>query len=1061
MINRIPFRTQITFTIFIICLILIILPSVPKSYGHAFVIKSSPSPSQSLSTPPSKLDVYFSEPVDIRYSKLTVIDSNGKEIGNKDIHTINNDPASLSITLPSGLKDGVYTVSTKVLSQVDGHVTENAFVFGVGSAVIPNNPSNAPSSSSQLYLPDAIARFPALVGQVMIVGATFATLWLWRPISKISWLKDSFQQTRKRIDRSTIILTIIGSIILLASDFGMIFVQAISINIGIGEAISTKFGSVWIIRVVESLVLLAISLGIYYYRPKKSKDLTLSKNQVVSILTIGILTLVTTSLIGHGASNGQLLPITIDFIHNLAASLWIGGVIYLAFVVVPKIKQAMTLEQYVKNALLSIIIPRFSTIPVTILGVIVITGPLLLYVLESNLDLTLASLYGKVLIIKLLLAAVMIAIGGYNQMILQRRVFQVTILATSSGSSSSSSSSAYNDNSQGYKKRWKKSGADSRNAKGTDNSDDANKKTNSGDDGDGVGTHSLISRFSKSTRAEAIVGIALLAAVSVLVNTGLPASQFQNLLQQQQQSADLALTSGPATAQGFTATQFIESSDRIVLSISPFAPGNNNFKISFLDSSRHPIDIKSVQMKLTETEKGIGPIKVDTRQISKGVFSANAAFGVAGKWDIQIEGVQGKPNSPNLIAIYANLNVKPSLNQLKFNVKEFKIPGNKSQPLYPLYDKSRNAIWVGDTKLDSGRIFELDLNSGKYIEHKVNGTSIVTVMALDANNKIWYVDPLMKLLGLYDPITRTNQVFKITDPQFIPSGIAIESVKNTNNSGNKNNNNEIIWLTSSRTSDILRFNTQSKNFTTLLSLPTKDASPLGITIDSTGQIWIAEGAGKLANLDPAKNYTVTEYSPKGKNNTLLSPTALLADPETQNIYISEHDGHRVSVFNPILKSFKRYPPLDPNGLPFGMALDSFGNLWVAEHTINKIGVIDPQTGTNKEIEIPSPNPFVQWISSDSKGQIWFAEQRGNSLGVITANVNLQSNVVARVQKSDNSNSNSTNQPNSNNAIPKLGFSYTDIIGPSIASGIIISALFYAKSIVDLKKSVVQASNRKR
>ena len=164
----------------------------------------------------------------------------------------------------------------------------------------------------------------------------------------------------------------------------------------------------------------------------------------------------------------------------------------------------------------------------------------------------------------------MIAIGGYNQMILQRRVFQVTILATSSGSSSSTSSTAYNDNSQGYKKRWKKSGADSRNTKGTDNSDDANKKTKSGDGGDGEGTNRLISRFSKSTRAEAIVGIALLAAVSVLVNTGLPASQFQNLLQQQ--SAALALTSGPTTAQGFTATQFIESGDRIVHFNKSFCP---------------------------------------------------------------------------------------------------------------------------------------------------------------------------------------------------------------------------------------------------------------------------------------------------------------------------------------------------------------------------------------------------------------------------------------------------------------------------------------------------------
>ena len=44
---------------------------------------------------------------------------------------------------------------------------------------------------------------------------------------------------------------------------------------------------------------------------------------------------------------------------------------------------------------------------------------------------------------------------------------------------------------------------------------------------------------------------------------------------------------------------------------------------------------------------------------------------------------------------------------------------------------SRNVIWVGDTIIDSGRIFEFSLNSDKFTEHKINGTSIVTVMALD------------------------------------------------------------------------------------------------------------------------------------------------------------------------------------------------------------------------------------------------------------------------------------------------------------------------------------------
>ena len=54
----------------------------------------------------------------------------------------------------------------------DGHVVDSAFVFGVGEAVIPSQASSTTNVQSQLYIPNAIARFPALVGQVMVVGAT-------------------------------------------------------------------------------------------------------------------------------------------------------------------------------------------------------------------------------------------------------------------------------------------------------------------------------------------------------------------------------------------------------------------------------------------------------------------------------------------------------------------------------------------------------------------------------------------------------------------------------------------------------------------------------------------------------------------------------------------------------------------------------------------------------------------------------------------------------------------------------------------------------------------------
>src|SRR5712692_3350067 len=108
---------QIILIIAIISSAIFVIPNIPNSYAHAFVTKSDPAPSQSLSSPPTKVDVYLSDSVDIRYSQIKVLDSDGKEIQENDEHYINNDQTTLSVSLPPGLKDGVYTVSTKMLDQ--------------------------------------------------------------------------------------------------------------------------------------------------------------------------------------------------------------------------------------------------------------------------------------------------------------------------------------------------------------------------------------------------------------------------------------------------------------------------------------------------------------------------------------------------------------------------------------------------------------------------------------------------------------------------------------------------------------------------------------------------------------------------------------------------------------------------------------------------------------------------------------------------------------------------------------------------------------------------------
>jgi len=317
--------------------------------------------------------------------------------------------------------------------------------------------------------------------------------------------------------------------------------------------------------------------------------------------------------------------------------------------------------------------------------------------------------------------------------------------------------------------------------------------------------------------------------------------------------------------------------------------------------------------------------------------------------------------------------IKPKLSQLTYHIQEYTIPGNNdSIPLYPLYDKNRNVIWIGNTAIDSGRILEFNLMTHKFVEHKLDGTSIVTVMAFDNNNnQIWYVDPLLKHLGHYDPSANITKLYNIPTRGTI-SRIAVDL---------KNN----VWLTSPDSNELLRFDSQAKNFM-MLHLPTTNAMPIGILLDkATGMLWIAEGIGKLASVDPIKNYKINEYPMTANNNkSYYSPAELFMNTVAgDNLFISNHDNHTVSAFNPTFKTFKTFSVSNYKALPFGMAMGKYGYLWVAEHTTNKIAVINPTTGSSMEIAIPKANPFIQFLTSDSKGNIWFAEQRGDSLGVIT------------------------------------------------------------------------------
>lgn len=942
-------------------IVALLAAGIPSSFAHPLTVSSTPKPFASVSSVPEEIAVTFSEPIELSYSRMSVLAGDGTRVDNNDPHNVGGDTATLAVTLKPDTPDGVYTVTTKVLSAVDGHVVESAFTFGIGTKV--DQGSGGPSVGTEriLSIPESLSRFPGMVGQVIVVGAAFGTLWLWKPLERVPWLGGSISPKKSAIDRNMTLLVIIGTALVLASNGAMIAVQAYDIGGTIQDAISTKFGNIWTIRMIESSILMIIAFFVYRKAVKTGASPT--KAEMLAILVMGLAVLVTSGLVAHGAATGEFSGMLLDFFHNAAASIWIGGLVLMGFVAIPKLLSLS--DERAKSAAISILVPRFSTVVVTLLGISVMTGPLLLFIIESNLSVTLASTYGSVLITKLALAGVMVAMGAYSQFVIQKRA----VVAMSNGSSVQ---------------------------------------------------HTGLGRYSKLLKAEAGVGFALLLMVSLMANSATPSSQFP---QAQGDESQAAFAAGNGAA-SYTQTLYA-GNGRIGLAVDPFVVGQNMFTLSFFDKDGNVAsDVESATIKLTQVERGVGPIEIDTERKADGVFATNAAFSLPGKWSIEIEGV--RPQSSNIVSKLDAL-VKPAISDLKFDLKEYPTP-MQTRPLFPVYDTDRQSIWAGDTVINSGRMLQLDMRTGNYTEHKLDGPVIVTQMVLDSSGRLWYIDPIGSVLGLYDPDTRSNEMFALPEKGTI-TGLVMDHEGN-------------LWMPVFQPNKVFRFTPQDQKFASV-EIPTAKSAPVGIAVDKSGLIWMAESIGKIAVINPQTG-DIREYEPSGQNK-LVGPTSVF--PYGNDIYISEHDGHTVTVFNPLFETFREFPALSESGLPFGMVNDNYGNIWVAEHTLDRLGVIDPRTGESTEVKIPTSGSTVQWLTKDSQGRIWFAEQLGSRIGSLTVTF-----TPSLQEPGDQGGDQSRG-----NRVPDIGFSFADAAGPGIAAGIVLAGLFYAKSATDLKRNVRTAS----
>ena len=899
----------------------------PLASAHPFLLDSEPGQGQNAPAGTTQIITNYSEAVEIGFSELRVYDANGNQVDNKDT-AYNGGETSLIVTTPP-LEDGVYTITSKVLSKIDGHLVQAAIVFGVGDVKIDSSLLEKQENSETTFIPESIARFPGLVGQTIVLGGVIVSITIWS--SQQTRFREVFADINEQFKIKFSKIIGIGVIATFASNFIMLGVQTWRLETSPLDVIGTTFGTTWLIRMIITIII----IGLWFWMEKKN-EITI-KGQI-PLLIASLILIATTTMMGHGASTELEAPWILDYSHNLLSSIWIGGVIFFAFVALPTITKT---ENSIKEKITLSLIPRFSGLFIIAIGILIITGPTLLWFLDDNVASLTDSTYGKLILIKIAIAAAMIGFGG---------MYQIKFLK---------------------------------------NMNDLEKLN-------------ISRKISKPLKFEAGLGIALLAVVALLVNSSLPAGEIQ--------SADAIQGTF-----GYESVLFSENA-KFDVKVLPAGIGSNTISVIVTSYDDKPLaDISGLKIKVSNPQKNISPIEAEvTENIQDSVtkYSADATFGFAGNWQIELEAQRAENSNENAIF---SLQIKPSLNDIRTEITEYDFPAEETAPLFPVYDGEN--IWISDAQ--KPRLWKFSIEDEQFTPYTFDGLTTI-FMDIGKDGKIWFTDTPNSKIGSFDPKTEKFETIQL--PQF---NLAIK--KSLPTSVGVDNEND-VWVAVIDQSLLLEYNQSTKKFK-IVNTITPEAGPTAIEIDDANNVWFAESlVGKLGKID-GETKELTEFTPQGE--PMAEPFALMIDKE-ENVWIAEHIGPAISKFNPILQDFKQIKISNPDSLPFGMAFDKYDNMWVAQHVIDSLVVYDQSSGQIIEIAIPTEGSFTQFVIADDNGDIWFVEQRGGKLGKVSISaVPSQIGTVQEVKSQD--------------------IMYVELVAPIIAAGIIATALFYVKSVRDKRR----------
>ena len=360
--------------------VLMALIAAPPALAHALLRQSEPPDGAALDAPPDRIVITFTEEPEPALSLIKVVDSSGREVATGPVRTVAGQPLNLQLQL-APLPKGIYTVTWRTVSRVDGHVTGGAFAFGIGIAPAGTTPQPAAPPPSVL---DVVARWIFYVGLSALIGAAW--------VSTVAF--PTMPSRVGRVLSAGWLVSLLGLAVLVESqraDAGATFGQLLST--GIGRALAWRAGA---------LAVAGAALAVASRVPPARRRAAL-----IAAACGGLAAIFAHVMAGHaGASAGawRWAKVLIQWAHMSAAAIWLGGLLALLI--------GLRGGSGSENAAA---VKRFSSVAGVALGVVIATGAARAIDQVGSWTLLVSTAFGRLVLVKSAFLLALAGLGAVNR----------------------------------------------------------------------------------------------------------------------------------------------------------------------------------------------------------------------------------------------------------------------------------------------------------------------------------------------------------------------------------------------------------------------------------------------------------------------------------------------------------------------------------------------------------------------------------------------------------------------------------------------------------------------